>query len=128
MQINLKQVEIQAALKQYITAQGINLAGKEVEITFTAGRKEGGLTADISIEDAVIPFGDDQAEQTGSGPQLSVVTNSQGTATSAPAADPQPEPDAKAEVAAETPADATPAGGEEAQPEAAPKKVASLFG
>lgn len=51
MQISLKQVEIVAALKAYVASQGFNLVGKQVDITFTAGRKEGGLTADVSIED-----------------------------------------------------------------------------
>ncbi len=55
MQIQLKQVEIIAALRQYVQAKGINLDGKTVDIAFTAGRKEGGLTADISIEDQEIP-------------------------------------------------------------------------
>lgn len=55
MQIQLKQVEIIAALRQYVEAKGISLAGKTVDIAFTAGRKEGGLTADISIEDHDIP-------------------------------------------------------------------------
>ena len=51
MQIQLKQPEIVVALKQFLVTQGISLAGKDVTIGFTAGRKEGGLTADISIED-----------------------------------------------------------------------------
>jgi len=51
MQITLKQREIEAALRLYVTNNGINLNGKTVEIGFTAGRKEGGLIADISIED-----------------------------------------------------------------------------
>lgn len=55
MQIQLKQVEIVSALKQYITQKGIDLSGKEVSISFTAGRKEGGITADLSIEDSEIP-------------------------------------------------------------------------
>lgn len=55
MQIQLKQVEIIAALKQYIHQQGISLAGKSVDISFTAGRKDAGLIADINIEDVVIP-------------------------------------------------------------------------
>lgn len=55
MQIQLKQVEIIAALKQYITQQGIDLKGKSVNIAFTAGRKESGITADLSIEDVDIP-------------------------------------------------------------------------
>jgi len=50
MQIKMKQAEITAALKQYIGGQGINLAGKSFEVEYTAGRKEAGLLADISIE------------------------------------------------------------------------------
>lgn len=62
MQINLKQNEIVDALKQYINQQGINLAGKQVEVSFTAGRKEGGLCAEINIEDHDIPgFSGEQA-------------------------------------------------------------------
>lgn len=55
MHIQLKQVEIVEALKQFIHRQGINLAGKSVEISFTAGRKDAGTIADIEINDAVIP-------------------------------------------------------------------------
>lgn len=63
MQIQLKQTEIIAALKQYITGQGISLSGKSVDISFTAGRKEAGITADISIEDTgVIPGFEDSAD------------------------------------------------------------------
>lgn len=55
MQIQLKQTEIMDALRQYITQQGISLVGKSVDIAFTAGRKEGGLTAEVIIEDRDIP-------------------------------------------------------------------------
>ncbi len=55
MQINLKQAEIVQALRAYVVAQGISLTGKDVEISFTAGRRESGISADITIEDAVIP-------------------------------------------------------------------------
>ena len=51
MQITLKQKEIKAALHMYLAAIGVALAGKAVEITFTAGRKEAGLSADVSIEE-----------------------------------------------------------------------------
>lgn len=53
MQIQLKQSEIIQALKLYISTQGINLNGKTVEVAFTAGRKETGLSADVQIEDMV---------------------------------------------------------------------------
>lgn len=73
MQIQLKQTEIIAALKQYITGQGISLSGKSVDISFTAGRKEAGITADISIEDAgVIPGFEDAQDETAK-PVLTVV-------------------------------------------------------
>ena len=52
MQINIKQQEIVAALTAYIASQGINLANKTVEVSFTSGRKENGISADIIIEDA----------------------------------------------------------------------------
>lgn len=51
MQVQLKQSEIVNAIKGYLTSQGINLAGKDVQITFTAGRKESGLTADVDIQE-----------------------------------------------------------------------------
>lgn len=53
MQIKIKQSEIIAAITGYITSQGISLAGKKVEVDFTAGRGDAGLSADITIEDPV---------------------------------------------------------------------------
>lgn len=53
MQIHLKQLEIEAALRQFISQQGINLVGKTVEIAFTSGRKDNGLSAEVTIEDIV---------------------------------------------------------------------------
>lgn len=73
MQIQLKQTEIIAALKQYISGQGINLVGKDVTISFTAGRKEAGVTADLVIEDAGIP-GFDGAQEEAAKPALTVVS------------------------------------------------------
>lgn len=55
MRIHLKQEEIVAALKQYISDKGIDLSAKDVTITFTAGRKNTGLSADMQIEDGEIP-------------------------------------------------------------------------
>lgn len=51
MQIQLKQLEIEKALKAYITGLGIDLTGKVVTIAFTSGRKDNGLSADIEFED-----------------------------------------------------------------------------
>lgn len=55
MQINLKQSEIEVALKNYVSQQGISLYARDVSITFTAGRKESGISAEITIEDSDIP-------------------------------------------------------------------------
>ena len=111
MQIQLKQTEIIAALKQYINAQGINLNGKTVDISFTAGRKESGITADISIEDTgVIPGFTDAADEPAEAeevvkPVLSVV-KSEVVAADAPAvAEPEqakPQADAAPVVAEKT--------------------------
>ena len=49
MRIQLRQIEIEEALQQYIANQGINLTGKVVEIGFTASRSADGLTADVDI-------------------------------------------------------------------------------
>lgn len=55
MIINLKQLEIEQALRAYVAAQGISLVGKDLSIAFTAGRRESGISAEISIDDAEIP-------------------------------------------------------------------------
>lgn len=73
MQIQLKQTEIIAALKQYIAGQGISLSGKSVDISFTAGRKEAGITADISIEDSGVIPGFEDAQDDAAKPVLTVV-------------------------------------------------------
>lgn len=52
MQITLKQSEIEIALKNYIQAMGINLAGKSIEVAFTAGRKEAGISAELDINES----------------------------------------------------------------------------
>ena len=52
MQIHLKQGEIEAALRMFIASQGINLTGKIVAVDFTSGRKDNGLSAEITIEEA----------------------------------------------------------------------------
>jgi hypothetical protein len=64
MQIQLKQREIEEALKGYISQQGINLAGKTVEIEFTSGRKDNGLSADLTIEDSKVATTPEATEAT----------------------------------------------------------------
>ena len=63
MQVNLKQKEIETALRNYIAQQGIELYGKSVTISFTAGRRESGISAELIIDDQEIPgFTDTDAE------------------------------------------------------------------
>lgn len=54
MQVQLKQSEIEAALKGYIAQQGINLTNKSITCTFTAGRKDSGISVELEIEDQPI--------------------------------------------------------------------------
>jgi len=56
MQIQLNQTEIITALKDYVIKQGINLQGRSVEIVFTSGRKENGISADLCISDDASDF------------------------------------------------------------------------
>lgn len=56
MQIQIKQSEIEAAIRQWVSTQGFNLAGKDVTTNFTATRsRETGIIADLVIEDASVP-------------------------------------------------------------------------
>jgi hypothetical protein len=50
MRIQLVQGEIEEALADFIVKQGINLAGKDLQISFTNGRGNNGVTADLDIE------------------------------------------------------------------------------
>lgn len=113
MKVKIQQNEIITALKQYISSQGINLQGKAVAIDFTAGRKEGGLTADISIEELDIPDFFEVPEH--QAPALTVVPAS--SLTPAPAQEaPQESPAPAYEMTAE------------AEVVSAPVKTTSLFG
>ena len=49
MQIKVKQQEIEAGVDEFLKSQGVNVEGQTVSMTFTAGRKRNGLTADVSI-------------------------------------------------------------------------------
>lgn len=142
MQIIIKQIEIEVAVKNYIAGLGINLNGKDVEVSFTAGRGEVGLSASLDIVEAgssAMPV-----------PTLTPVKNVQEAPAEAkvtpqtqkpvqvsrtPVAEPVPTTpapveaeaapaEAEAEVVVEVPA-AEAANKAEAQPA---KKVSSLFG
>ena len=111
MKVKIQQSEIITALTQYISSQGINLQGKTVAIDFTAGRKEGGLTADISIEELTIPDFFETSEH--QAPALTVV--------------PAPAPAPVQEAPQESPAPAHEMTAE-AEVVPAPIKTTSLFG
>lgn len=51
MQIQMQQRDIEAALRSHLAQQGIAVAGKNVSIAFTVKRKQGGVTAYVTIED-----------------------------------------------------------------------------
>ena len=51
MKIQLSQSNIIEGIKMYLQSQGIKLHGRDLQVLFTAGRKQSGLTADVDIED-----------------------------------------------------------------------------
>lgn len=53
MNIQLNQAEIVSAIRQYVEQQGISMRNKTLEVDFTSGRKENGLTASLTITEAV---------------------------------------------------------------------------
>ena len=55
MRIQLKQNEIEEAIKGFLTRQGIAVTGKDINMLFTSGRKNNGLSVEVVIEDAVQP-------------------------------------------------------------------------
>ncbi len=57
MLIKLKQSEIEEALRDFIVKQGFNLDRKTVDISFTAGRGDSGMTADLDIQDTAALMG-----------------------------------------------------------------------
>lgn len=55
MRIQLKQNEIEEAIKGFLNRQGIHVKGKAVEMAFTSGRKNNGLSVEVMIEDEALP-------------------------------------------------------------------------
>ena len=112
MQINLKQAEIIAALKQYIAGQGISLQGKSVEMAFTAGRGVAGISVEISIEDVSLPdFGLPEESQV-TPPKLTLIADPASVPAASLATETKDEPEAEAQTEEEeqvsTPAPALP--------------------
>lgn len=52
MRITLNENEIKEALVRYVAGQGVDVSGRNVEVSMTAGRGANGYTADIDITDA----------------------------------------------------------------------------
>ena len=86
MLIQLRQSEIEEALKMYVTSQGFSLAGKQVDIAFTASRGNNGITADLDITDA------GGVRQVNKDPVVAVEVSSVGQAEEAPAAEAKENP------------------------------------
>lgn len=114
MIINLKQTEIELALRAYVVAQGISLHGKDLSISFTAGRRESGISAEISIDDVEIPGYTNTVAEEVEVTKAPVISMAPAAATVTPAEEAQPVPQ------------------EEVQEDAAPvveaKPTVSLFG
>ena len=51
MKIQLTQANIVEGIKMYLQSQGIKMQGRDIQVLFTAGRKQSGLIADVDIED-----------------------------------------------------------------------------
>lgn len=90
MEVTLKQRDIEAALKLYLIKEGIQIAGKSVDMSFVSGRKNTGLSVSISITDSGIPD-----HVLADGPKLAVVNGNdqEESGYSDPAPDPSPEPE-----------------------------------
>ena len=119
MIINLKQTEIEQALRAYVISQGISLHGKDLTISFTAGRRESGISAEISIDDVEIPGYSNDVYMADAAPVAKDVVV-------------RPAPVAATVTSAEGKEESQPVPQEEAQEYATPaveaKPTASLFG
>lgn len=50
MKIELSEVEVSEAVKAWVEDQGVTVEGKHVDITYTAGRGDKGMTAEVNIQ------------------------------------------------------------------------------
>lgn len=114
MIINLKQTEIELALRAYVVAQGISLHGKDLSISFTAGRRESGISAEISIDDVEIPGYTNTVAEEVEVNKAPVISLAPAVATVTPVEEAQPVPQEEAQ--------------EDAAPVAEAKPTVSLFG
>ena len=114
MIINLKQTEIEQALRAYVISQGISLHGKDLTISFTAGRRESGISAEISIDDVEIPGYTTSAVEEIKVPKAADISLAPAIATVTPEEEAQPVPQEEAQ--------------EDAAPAVEAKPTVSLFG
>ena len=114
MIINLKQTEIELALRAYVVAQGISLHGKDLSISFTAGRRESGISAEISIDDVEIPGYTTSAVEEIEVPKAADISPDQAAATVTPVEEARPVPQEEVQ--------------EDAAPAVEAKPTVSLFG
>lgn len=110
MRITLNQSEIEQALRQFVSSQGIDIQGKQVEVSLTAGRGINGFSAELTIQskDCVADGDEIYCEPEGVEPEapmepVAVTEPTKGTSTigslvAAPESVPAPAPwDAKAD-------------------------------
>lgn len=62
MNITLNNIEIEEALIAHISAKGLSLEGKTIEVHLTVGRGVNGHSASIAIMDKTEPTGDNTSE------------------------------------------------------------------
>lgn len=109
MNITLNQKDIQKALLLYIIGQGINMEGKTLDVTFTSGRKDNGLTAALHISETVIPGFTDSSDTEVCAAQKVNTQTAVAIAPSVPVDNTPPDLPVQAEVAAVTTEPAAPA-------------------
>ena len=142
MLIQLKQSEIETAIKEYIRNQGINLVGKDVQVSFTSTKSDKGLVVDLDIEGASLADLTKPVETTPVVEQAVVsaqapvaiaaaATTVKEALTAAVAQVAEPEAEAQATATAEVETALAEAVANDDSPfveEEAPKKSVSLFG
>ena len=71
MNVTLNNTEINQAIVDYISSIGIDTLNKNIEVHITTSRKQGGVTAAITVE----PWNGDTAEVTDVTPTTAVETS-----------------------------------------------------
>ena len=116
MNINLKESDIITALKQYVTNQGIDLTGRDVKISFTAGRKQNGVTAALAIDEHEDPVSNASPTKPGKQGKAAKAAAASKQAAEPPVAVAVPEPAVSVQTAEEAGASTANPYGEDEQP------------